>query len=116
MNADPRGGWARTAVDFYIGGLVDAFVSALDTTFLDGAVLLRSQSCCGATSRMHFSAEFMRILVAQPKMWESTLTAPCASVLRPEQRMTIPGEASKLAWSNPVWRHVADLVTFQKHT
>ena len=56
MNADPRGGWARTAVDFYIGGLVDAFVSALDTTFLDGAVLLRSQSCCGATSRMHFSA------------------------------------------------------------
>ena len=45
-------------VDFYVGGLSDAFVSALDTTFVDGAVLLRSMSCCSlrAGSRMHFSA------------------------------------------------------------
>lgn len=56
--ADPRGGWSRTMVDFYVGGLTDAFVSALDTTFVDGAVLLRSMSCCSlrAGSRMHFSA------------------------------------------------------------
>jgi hypothetical protein len=53
---DPNGGWSRTMADFYAGGLVDAFVSALDTTFLDGAVLLRSLSCCAATARMHFSA------------------------------------------------------------
>ena len=43
-------------VDFYVGGLSDAFVSALDTTFVDGAVLLRSLSCCGGRSRIHFSA------------------------------------------------------------
>ena len=57
MASDPKGGWARTAVDFYVGGLVDAFVSALDTTFLDGAVLLRSMLCCGSPgARQHLSA------------------------------------------------------------
>ena len=56
--ADPYGGWSRTMVDFYLGGLVDSFVSALDTTFIDGAVLLRSMSCCSirSGSRLHFSA------------------------------------------------------------
>ena len=55
-SADPEGGWSRTMVDFYVGGLADAFVTTLDTTFPDGAVLLRSLSCCSASRRMHFSA------------------------------------------------------------
>lgn len=54
--SDPEGGWTRTAVDFYVGGLVDAFLSVLDTTFVDGAVLLRSLSCCARHARVHFSA------------------------------------------------------------
>ena len=53
---DPQGGWSRTVLDFYLGGLSDAFVSALDSTFLDGAVLQRSLSCCAAGSRMHLGA------------------------------------------------------------
>lgn len=44
--ADPQGSWSRTAIDFYVGGLVDAFVGVLDTTFVH-TVLLRSMICCG---------------------------------------------------------------------
>ena len=32
------------------------------------------------------------------KAWELLFSAPCAAVLRPEQRVTLPGEASKVGW------------------
>lgn len=71
-------------LDFYVGGLSDAFVSVLDTSFV-GAVLLRSLTCCGAVrgaaSMVHFSAassaesgrdspmhhvDFLRVLMHEP--------------------------------------------------
>lgn len=53
--ANPQGGWTRTMVDFYIGGLVDNFVSVLDTTFV-GAVLRRSLIFLGRGTYVHFAA------------------------------------------------------------
>lgn len=53
---DPRGGWTRAMVDFYLGGLADGFVSALFSSFV-GAVLRRSLTCCGP-HRMHFGAMY----------------------------------------------------------
>jgi hypothetical protein len=52
---NPRGGWTRAMVDFYLGGLSDSFVSALFSSFV-GAMLRRSLRCC--RHRMHFDAMY----------------------------------------------------------
>ena len=52
---DPQNGWTRAMIDYYAGGLTDAFVSALFSSF-PGAVLRRSLVCC--KERMHFGAMY----------------------------------------------------------
>ncbi|KAL1526636.1 hypothetical protein AB1Y20_015340 [Prymnesium parvum] len=52
---DPGGSWTRSIIDFYLGGLVDGFVSVLFSSFV-GAMLSRSLTCCSA--RMHFGAMY----------------------------------------------------------
>jgi hypothetical protein len=52
---DPQGGWTRAMIDFYVGGLTDAFVSTLFSSFV-GALLRRSLVCC--KERMHYGAMY----------------------------------------------------------
>ena len=52
---DPRGGWTRAMIDYYLGGLTDGFVSVLFSSFT-GAVLRRSLLCC--KHRYHFGAMY----------------------------------------------------------
>lgn len=52
---DPNAGWTRAMIDYYVGGLPDAFVSSLFSSF-PGAVLRRSLVCC--KERMHFGAMY----------------------------------------------------------
>ena len=53
--ADPSGAWTRAMVDFYLGGLTSAFVSALFSSW-QAAMLSRSLLCC--KRRMHFGAMY----------------------------------------------------------
>ena len=52
---DPQGGWTRAMIDYYVGGLTDAFVSSLFSSFV-GAVLRRSMICC--KERYHWGAMY----------------------------------------------------------
>jgi len=52
---NPHGGWTRAMIDYYIGGLTDAFVTVLFSSF-PGAFLRRSLLCC--RHRAHFGAMY----------------------------------------------------------
>ena len=52
---DPGGGWTRSMIDLYLGGLADGFVSVLFSSFV-GAVTGRSLTCC--SERHHYGAMY----------------------------------------------------------
>ena len=45
-----------------------------------------------------WSAEVVRILIFNKGAWGRRYSSSCAGVLRPEQRVTLPGEAEKVGW------------------
>ena len=50
------------------------------------------------TQSIWWAIEVMRILVHNRKKWGQRFTSTCAAVLRPEQRVTLPGEAARVGW------------------
>jgi hypothetical protein len=54
--ARTREAWARSMVDFYLGGLADGLVTVLPSGFFRRAVLRRSLLCCKRPNVVHFGA------------------------------------------------------------
>ena len=50
--------------------------------------------------RIWYAMESMGILAGDESLWGTRFSIPCASVLRPEQRAALPGEAGRVAWVN----------------